>query len=149
MAETSEPSQLPRRDAVVDQVHDLVRNGLSPAVIVVEIAGFDGLAGSDVEGAHRAVREVEARLDRVVRGRDVLGFEPPARFLLGCSSLVPEAAGGVLERIRGGAAFPVDVGGDSVSLVLDVGVAFFADGETGASLVEAAETDLRRAGSTA
>jgi GGDEF domain-containing protein len=149
MAESGEPSKLPRRDAVVDQVHDLVRNGLNPAVIVVEIAGFDALSGSDVAGAHQAVREVEARLDRVVRGRDVLGFEPPARFLLGCSSLVPEAAGGVLERIRGGAAFPVEVGGDAVSLVLDVGVAFFADGATGASLVEAAETDLGRAGSTA
>jgi GGDEF domain-containing protein len=149
MAEINEPSKLPRRDAVVEQVHDLVRNGLSPAVFVVEIAGFDALSASDVDGAHDAVREVESRLDRVVRGRDVLGFEPPARFIFGCSSLPVDAAGAVLERIRGGAAFPVEVGGDAVSLSLDIGMAFFADGATGASLVEAAETDLGRAGSNA
>jgi GGDEF domain-containing protein len=149
MAETREPSKLPRRGAVVDQVDDLVSNGLSPAVFVVEIAGFDVLSGADADGAHDAVREVEARLDRVVRGRDVLGFEPPARFLLGCSSLQPEAAGGLLERIRGGAAFPVEVGGDAVSLALDIGIAFFSDGATGESLVEAAESDLGRAGSSA
>ncbi len=149
MAETREPSKLPRRDAVVDQVHHLVRNGLNPAVIVVEVAGFDALSGTDADGAHEAVREVEARLDRVVRGRDVLGFEPPARFLLGCSSLQPESVGGLLERIRSGAAFPVEVGGDAMSLVLDIGTAFFSDGATGESLVVAAESDLGRAGASA
>jgi GGDEF domain-containing protein len=147
MAESSESSKLPGRDQVVEQVHELVRKGLDPAVFVIEIAGFDALADADEAGAHHAVREVEARLDRVVRGRDVLGFEPPARFLLGCASLQPDAAGGVLDRIRGGAAFPVEIAGDAVSLVLDVGMAFCSDGATGASLVEAAERDL--AGSTA
>ena len=52
----------------------------------------------------------------------------------------------VLERIRGGAAFPVDIGGDAVSLVLDVGSAYFAEGATGESLVVDAESDLGRLG---
>lgn len=144
MAESDEVSRLPGRSAVIEQVQEMVGNGSAPAVLVVEIAGFDALAESDPSGAHGAVREVEARLDRVVRGRDVLGFESPDRFLLGCASLGVEAAGGVIERIRGGAAFPVEVGGESVSLVLDVGAAYFSEGATGASLVDAAEADLAR-----
>ncbi len=144
MAESDEVSRLPGRGSVIEQVQEMVGSGSAPAVLVVEIAGFDALAESDPSGAHGAVREVEARLDRVVRGRDVLGFEAPDRFLLGCSSLSPESAGGVIERIRSGAAFPVEVGGEAVSLVLDVGAAFFAEGATGASLVDAAEADLVR-----
>lgn len=146
MADDLGPSKLPRRGAVVDQVDELVRNGSTPAVFAVQVAGFDGLVGSDPDGAERALRELEGRLDRVVRGRDVLGFEPPARFLVGCGGLAPDAAGGVLERIRGGAAFPVDIGGDAVSLVLDVGSAYFAEGATGESLVVDAESDLGRLG---
>lgn len=144
MAESDEKSRLPSRDAVVEHVQEMVGNGSGPAVLVVEVAGFDALASTDPTGAHAAIREVEARLDRVVRGRDVLGFEAPARFLLGCSSLGADAAGGVIERIRGGAAFPVEVGGDAVSLVLDIGTAFWAEGATGSSLVQAAEADLAR-----
>ncbi len=148
MVESDEPTKLPRRDDVVAQVQDLVGQSASPAVLVVEVAEWHALTETDRGGARRAVRELAERLDRVVRGRDVLGFEPPARFLLGCSSLSPDIAGGVIDRIRGGAAFPVEIDGGAVSLVLDVGMAFFSDGATGASLVEAAERDLGRAGST-
>lgn len=144
MADVSEPSKLPRRPAVVEQVETMVRTGAAPAVIAVEVAGFEGLHGSDPDDAHRAVRELERRLDRVVRDRDVLGFDPPARFLLACSGLGPDTSGGVLDRIRSGAAFPVDIGVDAVSLIVDVGTAYFTEGATGASLVDDAESDLRR-----
>jgi len=142
-------SRLPRRDGVVEKVHELVRSGSGPAVLVVEIVGFDSLAGTDAIGARGAVADVEERLDRVVRGRDVLGFEPPARFLLGCASLQPAAAGGVIDRIRSGAAFPVEVGGEAMSLMLDVGCAFWSAGASGESLVAAAEADLLRSARSA
>lgn len=144
MVENPESTRLPHRAAVVARVDEMVRSGATPAVFAVEITGFGALSGSDPDDAHRAVREVESRLDSIVRGRDVLGFEPPARFLLGCSSLAPERAGGLLDRIRSGAAFPVDIGGEPVSLLIDVGAAYFSTGATGASLVDDAETDLRR-----
>lgn len=142
-------SRLPGRDGVVEKVHELVRSGSGPAVLVVEIVGFESLAGTDAHGARGAVADVEQRLDRVVRGRDVLGFEPPARFLLGCASLQPAAAGGVIDRIRSGAAFPVDVGGEAMSLMLDVGCAFWSAGASGESLVVAAEADLVRSARSA
>lgn len=142
-------SRLPRRDGVVNQVQELVRSGSGPAVVVVEIVGFDALAATDANGARGAVNDVEERLDRVVRGRDVLGFEPPARFLLGCASLQPDAAGGVIDRIRSGAAFPIEVGGEAMSLVLDVGCAFWTAGASGESLVAAAEADLARSAPSA
>lgn len=144
MAENRGPTNLPRRDAVVERVDEMVRSDATPAVFAVEVADFDALEGSDPDGARWAVREVEARLDSVVRGRDVIGFEPPARFLLGCSAMEPDRAGGLLDRIRSGAAFPLDIGGEPVSLRVDVGAAYFSTGATGASLVDDAETDLRR-----
>lgn len=144
MADLPEPTRLPHRDTVVARVEEMVRSGSAPAVFAVEVAGFDALAGSAPDDAHRALREVESRLDSVVRGRDVLGFEPPARFLLGCSALEPDRAGGLVDRIRSGAAFPVDIGGEPISLLVDVGAAYFSVGATGASLVDDAESDLRR-----
>lgn len=113
-------------------------------MLVVEVASFDGLRSSDPTGADAAVGELARRLDRLIRGGDVLGFEPPARFLIGCSSVAAEGSGGLVDRIRGGVALPVEIGGHPMSLVVDVGMAFWTDGSTADELMATAEADLGR-----
>lgn len=144
MSEPDGPIRLPRRDEVLADMDRLVEGGSRLSVIVVEVAAFDGLSRIDSGDAAAAVAETARRLNRLIRSRDVLGFEPPARFLLGCVSLAPEQAGALVERIRGGVAMPVDVGGEPMSLVVDIGTAFWSDNPTAGDLVAAAEVDLER-----
>ncbi len=144
MAEAAGQSKLPGRDEMIGRIDALVEDGRHAAVLIVEVAGFDQLLAVDESDAGAVVREVEKRLDRLVRGRDALGFVEPARFVLGCPALAVEAAGGLAERIRGGAALPVDVAGESLSLTLDIGMAFSDGKSDGLGLLEAAEADLER-----
>lgn len=130
---------------MIGRIDKLVAHRSDTAVLVVEVRGFDGLRAIDEEDARLVVREVESRLDRLLRSGDVLGFVDPARFLLVCPHLAVEDAGALIERVRGGAALPVELGGEAVSLSLDVGVAFASDGASGVALVESAETELERA----
>lgn len=145
MVDQPAPSRLPGRDEMIGRIDALVDDGSGPAVLAIEVVGFDDLRARDERDARGIVGEVESRLDRLVRGRDVLGFVPPARFLIGFPSVTVETVGALVDRIRGAAAMPVEVAGDALSLVLDVGMAFWSVDETGRSLVETAESDLERA----
>ena len=115
-----------------------------PALYLVGIGDHDDLLALDPRGCADAMTEVSRRLDRLVRGSDVLGYTAPGTFALAAGSVTPTSAGALVERIEGAAALPLEIGGDVVSLRAFVALAF-ADGDVrGEELMCHAERDLAR-----
>lgn len=115
-----------------------------PALYLVGIEGHRELVTADSEGCASAMIEVSRRLDRLVRGTDLLGYIAPGTFALAASSVTPPTAGTLVERIEGAVALPLDVVGQVVSLRAFVALAF-ADGDQDAEqLMASAESRLER-----
>ena len=135
---------LPDREVVAARVDAMLAEGRRPAVFVVAVDGYHVLAARDGDGTRAAMDEAARRLDRLVRSSDVLGTVEPGTFVLVGSGVEPAVAGALVERIQGAVALPVDVGGEPVSLRVDIGLAF-ADGPTSAGdLLARADDDLQR-----
>ncbi len=115
-----------------------------PAIYAIGVDSYAHLAEVDEDLARDAMSEVTRRLDRLVRSSDVLGVLAPGRFGLAAASVAPSTAGVIMERMTGAVAMPLDLGGETVSLSVTIGVAFAFDGATAAELVAAAEADLDR-----
>ncbi len=115
-----------------------------PALYLVGIQDHDQLRSIDVDGCAKAMHEVSTRLDRLVRGTDVLGYVAPGTFALAAGSVTPESAGALIERVEGAAALPVEIAGDIVSLRAFVALAFAGPGSSGEQLMRDAERDLDR-----
>lgn len=115
-----------------------------PAVYVIGVDSYEELARSDASSCEDAMADVTRRLDRLVRSSDVLGVLCPGRFALAASSVAPSTAGVIMERMAGAVAMPLDLGGQTLSLSISIGVAFAFDGATAAHMIAAAEADLAR-----
>lgn len=115
-----------------------------PAVYVVGVDSYDELAAVDGAACAAAMGEVTRRLDRLVRSSDVLGLLQPGRFALAAASVAPSTAGVIMERIAGAVAMPLDLGAETLSLSVSIGVAFAFDGATATHMLSAAEADLQR-----
>lgn len=135
---------LPGPTDVADRLDALLARGQRPAVYLVSVDGYDTLVSEDPEGARAAMREAARRLDRLVRSSDVLGAVAPGTFVLVGAGVTPDAAGALVERIEGAAALPVEVGGQPVSLKVDIGLAFAASGSSADELLGRASADLDR-----
>jgi GGDEF domain-containing protein len=136
--------ELPDRDAVLDRLGAVLAQGQRPAVYVVAVDGYEALEARDPTGARNAMQSAAARLDRLVRSSDVLGSIGPGTFVLVGSNVEPSVAGALVERVEGALALPVDVGGEPLSLKVDVGVAFATSASTAAELLDRADADLHR-----
>lgn len=153
---------LPGRDGIVDRVDQMIeatsvaqRSESSwpdppdvvpryPALYLIGILGHHELRSMDPAGCDEAMTEVSRRLDRLVRGSDVLGCTAPGTFALAAGSVTPTSAGALVERIEGATAMPLEIGGSVVSLRAMVALAF-ADGDgRGEDLMCDAERDLAR-----
>lgn len=119
--------RLPGRDELIEQT----------ARRFEQFDEFDGAADESARGdwcaTFCAVRldgtaaaVVPARLDRLIRSKDLLGQIDPDTYVVASPALDPTSAGTVVERIRGAVAMPVDIDGETVSPRCDVGVAFVA-----------------------
>ncbi len=115
-----------------------------PALYLVGIQDHEQLRSIDADGCAEAMHEVSRRLDRLVRGSDVLGYTAPGTFALAAGSVSPESAGALVERIEGAAALPIELGGDVVSLRAFVALAFAESGSSGEQLMRDAERELDR-----
>lgn len=115
-----------------------------PALYLVGIQDHEDLRSIDAAGCDQAMREVSRRLDRLVRGSDVLGYTAAGTFALAAGSVTPESAGALVERIEGAAALPVAIGDDVVSLHAVVALAFAGGDVSGERLMQDAERDLER-----
>ncbi len=153
---------LPDRDVVVERLDQMIERTSAaldaasrrsdppevtpryPALYLVGIQGHDELRTIDASGCDGAMREVSRRLDRLVRGSDVLGYTAPGTFALAAGSVTPESAGALVERIEGAAALPVEIGDDVVSLRAVVALAFAEGGVAGEQLMRFAERELDR-----
>ncbi len=113
-----------------------------PALYLVGIDGHDELVSIDPSGCTAGMTEVSRRLDRLVRGSDVLGYTAPGTFALAAGSVTPVSAGALVERIEGAVALPLEIGGDVWSLRALVALAFAEDGASGEDLMRRAERDL-------
>jgi len=113
-----------------------------PALYLVGIQGHDELRTMDPDGCADAMTEVSRRLDRLVRGTDVLGYTAPGTFALAAGSVTPSSAGALIERIEGAAAMPLEIGVDMLSLRAFVALAFAQGGASGEELMCEAERDL-------
>ena len=142
--ELDEVTGLPSLPSMIARLDALLAEGRRPAVYVLAVDGYDVLAARDPEGARESMREAAQRLDRLVRSSDVLGTVQPGTFILVGAGIEPAVAGSLVERIQGALAFPMDVGGESLSLRVDIGVAFSTAGSVSRDLVESAGADLRR-----
>ena len=115
-----------------------------PALYLVGVQDHDELRSIDAEGCAEAMDEVSRRLDRLVRGSDVLGYTAPGTFALAAGSVTPTSAGALVERIEGAAALPLEIGGEVVSLRALVALAFAEGGASGEQLMSDAERELER-----
>jgi GGDEF domain-containing protein len=136
--------ELPDRDAVLGRLDALLAQGQRPAVYLVAVDGYEVLEARDPDGTRTAMRSAAGRLDRLVRSSDVLGAIAPGTFVLVGSNVEPSVAGALVERVEGALALPLDVGGEPLSLKVDVGVAFATSASSGADLLERADADLLR-----
>ncbi|MGB3410032.1 MAG: diguanylate cyclase [Microthrixaceae bacterium] len=115
-----------------------------PAVYSIGLLGHDELYSMDAEGTDLALIEITRRLDRLVRSDDLLGQVSPDQFLLAAASVAPSTAGVIMERVSGAVAMPLDIGGQPVSLSVEIGLAFAFDGASSESMIAAAEKDRTR-----
>lgn len=115
-----------------------------PAVYSIGLVGHDELYSIDAEGTDLALIEITRRLDRLVRADDLLGRVSPDQFLLAAASVAPSTAGVIMERVSGAVAMPIDIGGQPVSLAVEIGLAFAFDGASSESMIAAAEKDRAR-----
>lgn len=116
----------------------------SPAAYVVGIDGYEDLVRVDAEDADAALDEVARRLDRLVRTGDLLARTAADTLVLAATSVAPEAAGALVERITGVVALPVELDGQPVSLGATVGVGLAQPDESADTILCRAEADLRR-----
>lgn len=125
--------QLPDRSALIDRLEALLdaagttratgpsdRSGIrAPAIFVVQVEGYEGLAA---EAREVLEREVVRRLDRLVRSTDVVGRLAADRYVLVADALAPESAGAVAERLRSAFAMPLSLERQLVSLPVRIAV---------------------------
>ena len=116
----------------------------TPAVYVVGIDGYDELVRLDAVGMSEAMAEVVRRLDRLVRSGDLLARTGPGTLVLAATSVAPEVAGALVERIAGAVVLPLDLDGQTVSLGATVGVGLARADEDAATILARAEADLQR-----
>lgn len=115
-----------------------------PAVYSIGLLGHAELHSLDAEGTALALLEITRRLDRLVRADDVLGQASPDQFLLATAAVAPSTAGVIMERVAGAVAMPLDIGGQPVSLSVEIGLAFAFDGASPETMIAAAEKDMAR-----
>lgn len=115
-----------------------------PAVYSIGLLGHDELYSMDAAGTDQALVEIKRRLDRLVRADDILGQVSDGQFLLAASAVAPSTAGVIMERVTGAVAMPLEIGGQPVSLAVEIGLAFAFDGASSESMIAAAEKDRQR-----
>lgn len=148
---------LPNRETVLARLDAMLSNTPPPTgapgetaevarvtVCAIAIDGHDELVALDPEGTTAAMIELGRRLDRLVRSDDVLGRLSLDRFVLVAASLAPIHAGGLLERIGGAVAMPIELDGQPISIGVTVGVAFADRRHDAAGLLSEAERDVER-----
>lgn len=135
---------LPGMSQVRGRIEELLAAGRTLAVYLVSVEGYDRLLASDADGAHHVLRQVARRLDRLVRGSDLLAVEGPGRFVLVATDVAPAVAGALVERVEGAAALPVEFDGATVSLQVRVGLALASEGGGAGDLLHRAADDLER-----
>lgn len=135
---------LPDRRELTAALREMLGGNESPALFAVSVDGYSALVAERPAEADVAIREVVARLSRLVRADDVLAVLAPGVFALAGPGVEGGDTDVVVERIRGAFAMPVDVGGESVSFPVTVGVAHSADGAVATDMILAAEADLGR-----
>jgi GGDEF domain-containing protein len=109
------------RDGLVAELAATLRRGDAAGLVAVRIRDIDGFLRIGAIGSLDATAE---RLGRLVRSADVLARIDDATFLLLAPGLTSATATGLVERVEGAVAFPVEVGDDVVSLTTDVRVSF-------------------------
>jgi GGDEF domain-containing protein len=115
-----------------------------PAVCVIALDDVASLDRVDPTSPAAVMSEVARRLDHLVRSVDLLGQLGPGVLALAAPSLAPAVAGSLVERITGAIAMPLDVGAQTLSLGVTVGVGFAGPGDDAAAIVARAEGDVDR-----
>ena len=115
-----------------------------PAVCVIALDDVASLDRADPTGPAAATSELPRRLDHLVRSADLLGELGPGVLALAAPSLAPAVAGALVERITGAVAMPLDVGDQTLSLGVTVGVGFAGPDDDAAAIVARAEGDVER-----
>lgn len=135
---------LPDRRELTSALREMLGGREDPALFAVSVDGYSALLADRPSEAEAAVREVVARLSRLVRADDVLAVLSPGVFALAGPGVEVADTSVMLDRIRGAFAMPVEVGGDVVSFPVTVGVAHAAGSGAATDMILAAEADLRR-----
>ena len=135
---------LPDRRELTAALREMLGGNEAPALFAVSVDGYRALVAERPAEADVAIREVVARLSRLVRADDVLAVLAPGVFALAGPGVEDGDTDVVVERIRGAFAMPVDVGGEAVSFPVTVGVAHPTDGAVATDMILAAEADLGR-----
>jgi GGDEF domain-containing protein len=135
---------LPGRSELVERLSAMLADDVSPALFAVAIHGYAELAESHTAEADAAMREVTARLGRLVRASDVLAVLSPGVFALAGPGVGHTDTAILIERVQGAFALPVQVGPEAVSFPVTAGIAHPSVGIDGDSLVAEAEADLHR-----
>ncbi|MCB1270850.1 MAG: diguanylate cyclase [Microthrixaceae bacterium] len=139
---TDPPLGLPDRHVLVASLEEMMDSGGEPVVFVMSVDGFDAMLDGREETTGALTRELGARLSRLVRSNDLLAVLDPGVFALAGVGIDQQDAAGMLERMRGVFAVPVELEGEFLSLSVTVGVSRSGRRTRGAALLEAAESDL-------
>jgi diguanylate cyclase (GGDEF)-like protein/PAS domain S-box-containing protein len=142
---TGLPNRTLFADRVTQAISEASRAGIGRALVMLDLDGFKAI--NDTYGHHagdEVLRTVGERLSKVLRAADTvarLGGDEFGVLLVGDVSATGIQA--IISKLSSKVAEPIAVGGDSVALILSVGVAMFpGDGTTYEALAASADRTM-------
>jgi diguanylate cyclase (GGDEF)-like protein/PAS domain S-box-containing protein len=144
-ARTDSLTGLLNRKALSEHLDAALRNGSEVAVMFVDFDGFKEV--NDRHGHHagdEVLQVVARRLRNAVRGSEEVGRYGGDEFVVVCSEVTAATVSSLHERVEAVLGEPVHFDDTIWKPEASIGLAYTEDGDTAASLLRRADTDMYR-----